>query len=67
MREIVTKVSIKVSDDGAKCHEDCPFLQWAASVPVGCSAFYTRIENANRCIPCFAREEAHFQIVDSKE
>ena len=66
MKEIVTKVSIKVSDDGGKCDEDCPFLityRKDSGKSPDCRAFHTEIENMERCIPCFAREDVTYQIV----
>ena len=70
MKEIVTKVDIRISDDGGKCDENCAFFFDADDVENGapqCMAFNVELENKERCTQCFAREDVTYQIVGEKE
>lgn len=63
MKEIVTKVSIKVSDDGGECDLSCPFLISGGTESAGCVAFHKPITNNKRTVGCMDREDVYYQIV----
>ena len=63
MKEIVTKVDIKVSDDGGSCDPACEFfLETVEHESLYCAAFEEDVPDRKRCIRCMSREDVTYQI-----